>query len=153
MTVRSFAVPLALLASVFACGGAAAQPPGPVGPRLSPPFSPYLNLTRQGASPAVNYYGLVRPQTQFANSLDNLQQQAGLIGQQLASNAASPDQPVASGHPFGFQNHRVYFQNQYSLGGFGSGSASGSSGRGPAAGPGRAGPGGSGPGVSPPRRR
>jgi hypothetical protein len=55
-------------------GQAAGQPPGP--PRLGAPpapptVSPYLNLLRGGAPAGVNYYGLVRPQMYFQNSIQD----------------------------------------------------------------------------------
>ena len=52
-----------------------AQGPGPYtrpqtgNPYAQPVFSPYLNLLRRGTNPAVNYYGLVRPEIDFRNSL------------------------------------------------------------------------------------
>lgn len=49
-----------------------------VNPITRPTVSPYLNLFR-GGNPAVNYYDLVRPQQQFANSLQQLQQQAAPV--------------------------------------------------------------------------
>lgn len=106
---------------VFASGSRlGAQPPGgPVGPRQPAPFSPYLNLTRQGATPAVNYYGIVRPQLQFANSIQNLQRQVD-VGP-FSGPSAGPEQPLLTGHTFGFQNHYAYFQNQYSGVAFGTG--------------------------------
>lgn len=72
---------VAIAATMLFVGSARAQPnygtgryanPGTVG---QPTFSPYLNLLR-GGNPALNYYGLVRPerefrrqQTQFRNEL------------------------------------------------------------------------------------
>ncbi len=45
-----------------------------VNPLTRPPVSPYLNLFR-GGNPALNYYDLVRPQQEFATTLQQLQQQ------------------------------------------------------------------------------
>src|SRR4051794_19633319 len=54
------------------------------GPRYTPPsarpaVSPYLNLTRTGTDPAINYYGIVRPQLEFNNSIQNLNRQVGAL--------------------------------------------------------------------------
>ena len=48
---------------------AAAQPQNP------PPYSPYLNLNRPGATAAQNYFGLVRPELEFRNAYRVIQQQ------------------------------------------------------------------------------
>ncbi|MBN9523752.1 hypothetical protein J0H58_35440 [bacterium] len=70
----------------------------------------------------MNYYGIVRPQTQFANSITALQNQ---VNQVNPFAAASSEQALATGHPFGFQNYRYYFQNQNFAGGYGAGVGSG----------------------------
>src|SRR5256885_1629029 len=52
-------------------------------PYARPPLSPYLNLNR-GGIPAVNYYGLVRPQLQterFIQQQEILAGQAAPVGQ------------------------------------------------------------------------
>jgi hypothetical protein len=72
----------ALAVAVVSTAPLLAQPQPPGGVPQRPTFSPYLNLLNRGASPALNYYGLVRPQQQF-------QQQAGQLQQQL--NSASAD--------------------------------------------------------------
>jgi hypothetical protein len=41
---------------------------------VRPPTSPYLNMDR-GGNPAVNYYGLVKPQFDTSKQLQTLQQQ------------------------------------------------------------------------------
>ncbi len=51
------------------------QPPGV----RRPTVSPYLNLLRPG-SPAVNYYGIVRPQIDFERQLDALQRPTAIGG-------------------------------------------------------------------------
>jgi hypothetical protein len=90
-----------------------AQAQAPVGPRglpgyASPPVSPYLNLLRRGSDPAINYYGIVRPQIDFRNSLEGLQQQVtGLdaaAGQDSQAGALGP-----TGHPVQFFNYSHYF--------------------------------------------
>src|SRR5438105_4099487 len=49
----------------------------------TPGFSPYLNLLRGGSNPGINYYGIVRPEITFGNSLYQLGVQQNLLqGQQ-----------------------------------------------------------------------
>src|SRR4051794_16650004 len=107
---RPFIFSLAgLLSGVFVTAAIAQPPPAPCGgPAVRPPLSPYLNLLRQDSSPAANYLGLVRPQQQFANSIQALQQTTNQLGAMQAA-----DQPVVTGTAFGFQTQRYYFQNQY----------------------------------------
>jgi hypothetical protein len=111
----AFAVaPLLLLGGV---GGVApsAHAQGYVRPQTNPfpkpAVSPYLNLLR-GGNPAINYYGLVRPQEDTATALLQLQQQQQ---QQMANQAllaaGDPTLPV-TGHPTRFFNYSHYFFNQ-----------------------------------------
>ena len=56
---------LPITALLFVLSGQAARAQvgrAPVTPFSRPAVSPYLNLTRAGANPAVNYFGLVKPQ-------------------------------------------------------------------------------------------
>ena len=115
MTTR-LVLTAALALFLFGASGRA-QPPGPSGPRVSAPFSPYLNLTRSGVPPAINYYGIVRPQVQFANSIQMLQTQ--VVAGPFAVPDAGSEQSVVTGQRFGFQNHLGYFQNQNSFGNLG----------------------------------
>jgi hypothetical protein len=107
-----------------------AQQPGGVpgipvlGTPAQQPLSPYLNLLRPNTSPVLNYYGLVRPQTQTQSSLQSLQGQIN----PLMNNSYGYDQPLPTGVSFGFQNHRSYFQNQFAVGGLGAGISPGRSG-------------------------
>jgi hypothetical protein len=94
-------------------GDVQAQPPVPGGAYSRPPiYSPYLNLAR-GGSPAINYYGLVRPEMQFRQSIQNLagdiaaNQQA--IGN-LNTSVSGSDLPF-TGHPTQFMNLGGYFMN------------------------------------------
>jgi hypothetical protein len=50
------------------------RPPGVGSPGYHPPVSPYLNLGR-GGLPAINYYGLVRPQIDGAHAIGQIEQQ------------------------------------------------------------------------------
>jgi hypothetical protein len=105
---------LSLAPLAASCPAQAPPPPGPA-PVLPPPVSPFLNLNRRGASVANNYYNLVRPQTVFYNSIQQLQQQAGTFRQDLTgleqAQAQGSRQPVlpATGHPVGFMNYGSYF--------------------------------------------
>jgi hypothetical protein len=104
-----------LLAACVLCvdaGQVQGQPPGAPGmlPRTQPAFSPYLNLLRQGNSPALNYFGLVRPELNFRSSINNLQQQAN-IDQQAIGDLQMSNLPT-TGHSVMFLNTRGYFQSQ-----------------------------------------
>jgi hypothetical protein len=113
----AFAIPLAL-ALVASSGveraGAQLYLPGqqPVNPYQRPLISPYLNMNR-GGDPAINYYGLVRPQINTAKSILQLQQQ-----QQQLPALGQPFSPLADGSPFSlpetghaatFFNYSTYF--------------------------------------------
>lgn len=111
----------AVITALWLCiGNVQAQPPVPGGAYSRPPiYSPYLNLTR-GGSPALNYYGLVRPEMQFRKSIQNLageieaNQQA--VGS-LNSSMTGSDLPF-TGHATQFMNLGGYFMNNgSSLGG------------------------------------
>jgi hypothetical protein len=89
------------------------QPTQP-GVPYRPPVSPYLNLARPGNS-AINYYGLVQPQTQLYSGLNTVQQQANLnqsnIGALGAQDPLTALVLSLTGHPIAFQNYRRYFLN------------------------------------------
>ena len=57
------------------------QPPAPAAP-YRPPVSPYLNLLNRQTSPAVNYYGIVRPQVQFGQAIQQQQSELNQLRQQ-----------------------------------------------------------------------
>jgi hypothetical protein len=85
-----------------------AQPPAPRPParQSTPSFSPYLNLLR-GGNPAINYYGLVRPELEFRGAIRQLQQQVETIpGQGLP---AAAGQLPPTGHPVQFMNLSHYY--------------------------------------------
>jgi hypothetical protein len=57
------------------------RPPGPGTPGYRPPISPYLNLGIGGTgNAAINYYGIVQPQLEQGQAIQQLQQ--GLLAQQ-----------------------------------------------------------------------
>jgi len=94
-----------------------AQPPSNFGPpgatqpsfMSRPTISPYLNLTRRGGSTASNYYNLVRPQNQFYQSIQQLQQEAGTTAQDLTALQQTATGLPPTGHAAGFLNHWSYF--------------------------------------------
>ena len=102
-------------------GSLRAQPPVPgagLGGAPRPPFSPYLNLNRQGGNSALNYYGLVRPQTQFQQSIQNLQGAVG-ANQQSIGNLQTDSLGMAqspTGHAAGFMTYSGYFLNNQGFG-------------------------------------
>ena len=92
-------------------GNAQAQPPVPGGGYSRPPaFSPYLNLLRGGGSPALNYYGIVRPEMQFRQSIQNLSNDINLNQQAIGDLAAGGGLPL-TGHSTQFMNLGGYFMN------------------------------------------
>lgn len=82
----------------------------PVNPYARPVFSPYLNLNRQGSSPAVNYYGIVRPEISFTRSIQQLRQQDTQLQQNVTNLEEAATLPV-TGHASGFMNYRTYFMS------------------------------------------
>lgn len=85
-----------------------AQAPPPL---RQPSYSPYLNLTRPG-NVANNYYGLVRPELEFRNSVNNLQQQYNNLNQP-ANNLNSVEAPFpGTGHATSFMNLSHYYGNR-----------------------------------------
>jgi hypothetical protein len=84
--------------------------PGPryptYNPYSRPTYSPYLNLLRSG-NPAVNYYGLVRPEQD--TRLNFLQLQQNLYTQSSSYDAALDT--LITGNRGSFLNYQRYFQN------------------------------------------
>lgn len=115
MRISNHAKTLALAVVLLLGGVSTAQPPA--GPQLAPTFSPYLNLARRNGNPAINYYGIVRPQAQANNAIQSLENQSGAVNP-FQNSGNSGEQPVVTGNGFGFQSHRTYFQNQFQYGGF-----------------------------------
>src|SRR5262249_10483647 len=78
-----------------------------------PVVSPYLNLARTG-DPAVNYYGLVRPQIAFNRAIQNINNDINYI-------ESNPNLPVQTGHAAGFMTQGRYFMTTnrgYGYGGY-----------------------------------
>jgi hypothetical protein len=120
-TIASLAV-LGLWATITS-GRAWAQPILPYSnPYARPTVSPYLNLLRPGGTPAINYYGLVRPQFEFRATAQALQGQINQERQILNSETAAPgsDYPLPpTGHGARFMSYAGYFGNPGGLGGGG----------------------------------
>ena len=97
----TFVVPAVLVLAGLATGEAAAQGlrpnPGVGVPTAGPTLSPYFNLLRAGNTPALNYFGLVRPQFQTNAGLQTLEQQVGqsqVTGQGESVRRTAPSSPV-----------------------------------------------------------
>src|SRR5438067_3804138 len=101
------AAPLALLL-FWSVPGARAQfnPYRPGSPAGRPPVSPYLNLARPGNS-ALNYYNLVRPEFEFRNAYQSLQQQ--LNRQETALSQVAADALPTTGHTTSFLNYSHFY--------------------------------------------
>jgi hypothetical protein len=105
--VAVYAVAIGLLLSAETAN---AQPPVPGGYVRPPAFSPYLNLNR-GGSATLNYFGLVRPEMQFRQSLLNLSGDVNSNQQAIGNMGAAFDQFSFTGHPTQFMNLGGYFMN------------------------------------------
>src|SRR5689334_21982830 len=102
------------VALVLSLPPAAAVAQAPINPRgvpgyNTPAVSPYINLLRTGSPQAVNYYGIVRPEIQFRNSLQNLQQQVTDIGTATAETGTTSAAPPPTGHAVSFLNYSHYY--------------------------------------------
>jgi len=86
------------------------RPPGPA-PVAQPPYSPYLNLLRNGNPSYVNYYGLVRPELEFRNQIYGLQQGVAAEAQAISSYDQTTGLPL-TGHATQFLNTSHYFLNR-----------------------------------------
>ena len=113
MNKTFLAWPAVLLLVGLSAHLADAQVGGPrVGsPPPAPTVSPYINLFRNGNSPAFNYYGLVRPQFQTNAGLQSLQQQLLLSQGSPLPGAAGPEDVLITGHAAVFMNLGGYFQS------------------------------------------
>ena len=106
-------VPLIALGSLVSPAWLQAQAPGPyvrptTNPYSQPVFSPYLNLLRNGTNPAVNYYGIVRPEINARNSIRSLEQQINALP---GTGTEEPGLP-GSGHATQFNNLSHFFPGQ-----------------------------------------
>ncbi|MBL8799704.1 MAG: hypothetical protein JNM56_37830 [Planctomycetia bacterium] len=102
-------LPILLLTIVAWCeAGQSASAQSPVNPITRPTFSPYLNLLRRDNNPAINYYGLVRPEIEFRNSMNQVQQQLNSVQSTQIQNEAALG-ALATGHRTQFQSYGHYF--------------------------------------------
>jgi hypothetical protein len=111
--------PLLLLAALPASAlGQGPTRPG-ITPSAGPGYSPYLNLVRPGAPAGINYYGLVRPEINFRNSISGLQTDVAAQQQLLTTGRAATGTTglLTTGHAATFLNTGGYFLN--STGGVG----------------------------------
>jgi hypothetical protein len=118
------ALTVALGLCLFFAGSSAVQAQQPS--YTNPTVTPWLNLNRFGASPALNYYNLVKPQMNFQAGIGQLQQQ-NRMDQQSISNLQNGTGAFVTGHQAGFMTQGSYFQTL--SGGGGSGAGFGTSGR------------------------
>ena len=81
-------------------------------PNQRPAFSPYLNLNRRGANPAINYFGMVRPQLTAASSIYQLQQGQRALEQDQREGTVAGSELPPTGHSTGFLTHQRFFLNQ-----------------------------------------
>jgi hypothetical protein len=102
------------LSLVLAASAAQAQQPvvQPTQPYTPPVLNPYLNLLR-GGNPAVNYYGLVRPQMQQNQQLQRLQNGLARTTEEVEAAAATPAMTPGvladTGHTVGFMTYSRFF--------------------------------------------
>ncbi len=104
---------LTALTMALTLGAANAQQPrAPYTQPYSPPvLNPYLNLLNRG-NPAINYYGIVRPQIEQGQQLQVLQYGLNRTAAEVnaAETAATTPGPLApTGHTVGFMTYTRYF--------------------------------------------
>jgi hypothetical protein len=111
MKRRLWLLPLLGLCTV--AGRASAQGfyyPPPTSPFARPPVSPYVNLVN-GNNPAIQYYGVVRPELRLFGNVNQLQYQNALLQQQVAPGALPGE--VVTGVPSHFMTQGRWFMTQY----------------------------------------
>ena len=79
-------------------------------PSQRPTVSPYLNLLR-GGNQALNYYNLVRPQTEFQQSIQQLRQDVATNRQTIGDLDAALTLP-STGHATRFMDYSKFFLTQ-----------------------------------------
>ena len=70
-----------------------------------PTLSPYLNLANSG-DPAVNYYGLVRPQIAYNRAIQNINADLNYL-----ESSSTNDSPSQTGQRSSFMTQGKYFMN------------------------------------------
>ena len=96
----------------------AQQPPArPIGrPPAGPVVSPYLNLVRRSGSPAINYYGIVRPQQQFYREVQRLEADLSTQRSEVRALEEESGLPV-TGHAAHFMNYSHFYSFREGAGG------------------------------------
>lgn len=89
----------------------------------TPTYSPYLNLLRGGGTTVFNYYGLVRPEQQFRQAFQGLEQQIGDF-QQLTTGTNQAGGIITGTRPRFMSTGGYFLSGNGSLGG-GSGGGGG----------------------------
>src|SRR4051812_28651212 len=79
-------------------------------PFTRPVVSPYINLNQPGTVPGIQYYGVVRPELRYNAAIPLLQQQIQANQQAITTMETSATTTVTTGHRFGFQTQRGYYQ-------------------------------------------
>lgn len=97
---------LAIMPLPRATAQALSPRPNPVTP--GPTVSPYINLLRSGGNPALNYYGLVRPQFEAIAGFQAVQQRFGQLSERQGP-ADLPNDAFVTGHGSSFMNYGSYF--------------------------------------------
>jgi hypothetical protein len=92
-------IPVAALHAQAPIGGFG----GGVGNISRPTVSPYLNIIR-GGDPAINYYGLVRPQIAFSRAFQ-------AVDNSVVALQADANQPSQTGQRSSFMTQSRYFMN------------------------------------------
>jgi hypothetical protein len=126
---------LALLGALtgVCLGGSVALAQMPIGGytppiQQQPVLPPILNLNRPGTNPAINYYGLVKPQQQTQQQLQNLQYNQNQLMSAAGSAALTlpANEPVplsTTGHPVFYFDYSKYFPLQGLPGNYAGGTA------------------------------
>jgi len=110
--VKKTSARIAIAIGMLVLGAGPALAQGPyvrpqTSPLARPALSPYLNLLHNG-SPAVNYYGLVRPQQEFGSSLQEIQNEIRTPQTAPSASSGATSLPI-TGHPSRFFSHGSYF--------------------------------------------
>ena len=109
MTKQTWRAPLAILGLLMAGIGSQAHAQlSPFGP-LQSPVSPYQNINRLGANPAVNWFTIVQPEIQFNNALGALALGQGNLAGAITGSLLGE----TTGHPSMFGNYSHYYPGFY----------------------------------------
>jgi hypothetical protein len=108
-----FKLALLALTTLLAAGSLYAQAPlvpqGSTQPYSPPVVSPYLNLLNRG-NPAINYYGIVRPEVQEQQQLQRLQFGLARTNAEVETAATTGfGVTAATGHSVGFMTQATFF--------------------------------------------